>query len=189
MEFPTHLNSSTELNLHISQDPMTIEGRNSSLFAGEKVASFPSEHRGQFIEVQEGWTSPMDSLNHTGKQSLAHKGGNIQSKQGFIGCREKAWKVKKTKRRMVMGVDVGLEESCNLSLCALVGRLSYRSLCKQPITDWMQSSWVLLLGYSPELLTLSRGWFGFVFKNPKDTVLILERLWVFECSSLMLKRW
>jgi hypothetical protein len=94
---------------------------------------------------------------------------------------------KKTKRRMVMGVDVGLEESCNLSLCALVGRLSYRSLCNHPITDWMQSSWVPLLGYSPDLLTLSRGWFGFIFKNPEDTVLILERLWVFEGSSLMLK--
>jgi hypothetical protein len=131
----------------------------------------------------------VDSLKHTGKQSLAHEGGNFHSKRGFTGRREKVWKVKKTKRRMVMGVDVGLEESCNLSLCALVGRLSYRSLCNHPIIDWMQISWVPLLGYYPDLLTLSRGWFGFVFKNPEDTVLILERLWVFEGSSLMLKCW
>jgi hypothetical protein len=27
---------------------------------------------------------------------------------------------------------------------------------------------------------LSRGWFGFVFKNPEDTGLILERLWDYE---------
>jgi hypothetical protein len=43
---------------------------------------------------------------------------------------KKVWKPNKTKRKMVMGVDVGLEESVQLSLCTLVGRISYRSLCE-----------------------------------------------------------
>jgi hypothetical protein len=47
------------------------------------------------------------------------------------------WKLKKTKRGMVSGMDVGLEESCNLSLCALVGIFAYRSQCKMIITEWM----------------------------------------------------
>jgi hypothetical protein len=52
-----------------------------------------------------------------------------------------------------------------------------------------RESWVPLIGYSPELLTLPRGWFGFVFKNPEDSAFILGRFWDFEGGSLMLKRW
>jgi hypothetical protein len=66
-----------------------------------------------------------------------------------------------------MGADVGLEESCNLSLCALVGQLSYRSLCKQSLPAWVMTTWVPLLGYAPEVLFLSRGWFGFLFRTSR----------------------
>jgi hypothetical protein len=82
-----------------------------------------------------------------------------------------------------MGVDIGLEESYNLALCALVGCLSYRSLCKQPISYWVLSTWVPLLGYTPEVLTFSRGWFGFIFKSPEDTLLVLENMWVIDGNS------
>jgi hypothetical protein len=44
-------------------------------------------------------------------------------------------------------------------------------------------------GILPSYLPLSRGWFGFVFKNLEDTGFILGRLWDFEGGSLMLKRW
>jgi hypothetical protein len=104
---------------------------------------------------------------HFGRSSLKNKGGNFLRTQGVNGHRVKVWKANKSKRRMVMGEDIGLEESCNLSLCALVGRLSYRSMCKLPISDWMQSTWVPLLGYLPELLTLPRGWYGFIFRIRK----------------------
>jgi hypothetical protein len=46
-----------------------------------------------------------------------------------------------------------------------------------------------LLGYSPELVTLTRGWFGFIFKSPEDTMKVLEKTWVINGGSLMLKRW
>jgi hypothetical protein len=90
---------------------------------------------------------------------------------------------------MVLGMDIGLEDSCSLTMCALVGRLAYRFLCKLSVMEWMQATWEPILGYSSELLTLPRGWFGFVFKTPKDTVRILDNFWAFEGGSLILKRW
>jgi hypothetical protein len=88
-----------------------------------------------------------------------------------------------------MGMDIGLEESCNLALCALVGRLAYRSRCSSSIEEWVQRFWKPLLGYMPEILSLSRGWMGFMFKNPEDSELVLSKFWSFDRGSLMLKRW
>jgi hypothetical protein len=45
------------------------------------------------------------------------------------------------------------------------------------------------LGYSPEVLYLKKGWLGFICKSPEDASLLLNTLWVFGGSSLMLKRW
>jgi len=86
-----------------------------------------------------------------------------------------------------MGADIGLEETCNLALCALVGHLSYQSLCKIYLPSWVLATWDPLLGYSPKKKNLARGWFGFRFKNPEETLLILDKLLVVNDSSLMIK--
>jgi hypothetical protein len=41
----------------------------------------------------------------------------------------RVWKPKRQRRRLVIRMDVGLEETCQLSLCALVGRFSYKTRC------------------------------------------------------------
>jgi len=92
-------------------------------------------------------------------------------------------------RRMVLGADVGLEETCILALCGLVGRLSYAYLATEPFNDWMARTWVPILGYKPELHFLTKGWMGFVCKIPDDATLLLNNFWVLGGSSLMLKRW
>jgi hypothetical protein len=79
------------------------------------------------------------------------------------------WRPKKSKKRMVLGDDVGLEDSVNLALCTLVGRTSYRHLCKTDIVVWVQSTWKPLLGYTPEISYLTRGWFGFHLHSPEDS--------------------
>jgi hypothetical protein len=116
-------------------------------------------------------------------------GGRVHRAQGGKGPSLKAWKPNRLKRKMVLGGDIGLEESCNLALCALVGHLSYRTLCRQSLPDWVSSTWAPMLGYTPEVLTLSRGWFGFIFKSPEDTLVVLDKLWVIDGNNLMLKCW
>jgi hypothetical protein len=90
---------------------------------------------------------------------------------------------------MVLGAGVGLEESCRLALCGLVGRLSYSYLVSSPVAEWMEISWKPLLGYIPEIHYLTKGWMGFIFKSPEDASLFLNSFWVLGGSSLMLKRW
>jgi hypothetical protein len=86
-------------------------------------------------------------------------------------------------------MDVGLTEACNLALCALVGRLSYKDKSNQSLEDWIAASWQPLLGYLPRVLFLQHGWFGFIFRSPEDTVQILDKFWAIGGGSLMLKRW
>jgi hypothetical protein len=101
----------------------------------------------------------------------------------------KSLEAKKTKRKLVLGMDVGLEESCTLSLCTLVGRIAYRSRCSSALEDWMKLYWLPFLGYCPELINLPRGWLGFMFKNPEDSEKVLNSFWSYDGGSLMLKRW
>jgi hypothetical protein len=48
------------------------------------------------------------------------------------------WASKKTKKKLVLGVDISLEDSVSMALCSLVGRLSYRHLCTTDLDDWMK---------------------------------------------------
>jgi hypothetical protein len=46
-----------------------------------------------------------------------------------------------------------------------------------------------MLGYSPELVTLTRGWYCFIFNTPEDSMKVLGKTWIINGGSLMLKRW
>jgi hypothetical protein len=99
------------------------------------------------------------------------------------------WKSSKRSKRLVLGDGVGFENLCLMSTCALVGRLSYSRLSPQPLEDWIKSNWFPLLGYSPDVQFLKKGWLCFLCKSPDDATKLLSSLWVYGGSSLMLKRW
>jgi hypothetical protein len=105
------------------------------------------------------------------------------------GSRVKAWILNCSKRKLMLGEDIGLEDTVSLALCALVGRFSYRARSMMPLCDWVSENWYLLLGYIPEVVFLTKGWFDFHFKRAEDSALILEKLWSYGGGSLMLKRW
>lgn len=52
--------------------------------------------------------------------------GKVLRVSGGNQGRKKLWKPRKAKRKMVLRDDVGLKEACNLALCTLVARFSYR---------------------------------------------------------------
>jgi hypothetical protein len=101
----------------------------------------------------------------------------------------RAWTSKITKRKMVLGDDIGLKDSVSLSLCALVGQISYKDLCRSELTPWVHSTWWPLLGYDPKITHLTCGWLCFHFKSPEDSSYILEHLWTLDGGSLLLKLW
>jgi hypothetical protein len=119
--------------------------------------------------------------------SNTHRASSLPHREASIG--RKQWKINRKTKRLVLGDDVGLENLCKMSVCALVGRISYKSLNPQPLEDWMKTNWLPLLGYCPEVLYLKKGWLSFLCRDPEDATKLLSSLWVFGGSSLMLKRW
>ena len=114
---------------------------------------FHSKSRGLFTTVECGaGLAPADSTLGTIAKDISEilYGDSNQIKsplespvQGFSGKRksfkrsERVWKPKRTKRSMVLGMDIRLKDSCSLAMCALVGRLAYCLLCKLSVSEWM----------------------------------------------------
>jgi hypothetical protein len=74
--------------------------------------------------------APFDTSRST---RPAHK-----AKPTTIGGRRpnhRPWIPKKTKKKLVLGVDIGLENSVSMALCSPVGRLSYKYLCNTNLDD------------------------------------------------------
>jgi hypothetical protein len=92
-------------------------------------------------------------------------------------------------RELVLGSDISLMETCNMSFCGLVGQVSYHYLSQEPIQAWMDKNWQPILGYSPRVFFLEKGWLGFQCRSSEDAEILLETRWVFGASSLMIKRW
>jgi hypothetical protein len=122
------------------------------------------------------------------KVSVSDRQNDLHPKPSLIGNRKRAWKPNKRVRRMVLGDDVGLEETCKIALCGMVGRLAYSYLADRPISDWVLQNWAPILGYAPKILYLTKGWMGFICKSSEDVSLLLNKFWVLGRSSLMLKR-
>jgi hypothetical protein len=125
---------------------------------------------------------------HTGSSTL---GGNcipLNSKPTNY-YRRNQWKTNRKAKRMVLGNDVGLEDTCRLTLCDLVGRISYSYLSKDSLELWINSQWLPLIGYIPKVMYLTKGWIGFICNFLKDVTLLLSSFWVFGGSSIMLKWW
>jgi hypothetical protein len=95
----------------------------------------------------------------------------------------------KSVKRMVLGSDIGLEDTCRMALCGLVGRFTYSNLCEEKFSVWLERVWLPVLGYIPEVYFLTKGWIGFICNCPEDVATLLGKNWVNGTSSLMLKRW
>jgi hypothetical protein len=92
-------------------------------------------------------------------------------------------------KRLVLGDDVGLEDSCRMAVYGLVGRMAYKNLYVENFTVWLERIWVPVIGYLPEIIFLTKGWVGIICASPEDVELLLSRKWINGKSSLLLKRW
>jgi hypothetical protein len=101
----------------------------------------------------------------------------------------KAWKKKKGKLKVTLGRNIGMEAAGCFFVRGLVGRFGYGALGARDIHEWVEDSWLPVLGYSSKVYVIIKGFFFFLFKSAMDAELILQRNWVVKSGSLMLKRW
>jgi hypothetical protein len=139
----------------------SLNKRPPSLFSNPPVLSFPAETHpapdlhSRFLDGAQRDRDRPPLVPSTGLDS-----NKVSTHTDRAPIRRKVWKASKHTKRLVLGDGVGLEDLCKMSTSALVGRISYKSLSRQPLEDWIQSSWLPLLGYAPEVLFLKKG--GFV---------------------------
>jgi hypothetical protein len=48
------------------------------------------------------------------------------------------WVAKKTIRRIVLGFDIGLEDTCQMALCGIVGRFADSNLNAEKLSVWLE---------------------------------------------------
>jgi hypothetical protein len=89
---------------------------------------------------------------------------------------------------MVLGSNIGLEDTYTLAVYGLVGRFAYGNLCVEKLIVWLERVWSPVLGYLLEVFYLTKGWMGFFCNTPEDVASLLEKNSVNGASSLMLKR-
>jgi hypothetical protein len=97
-----------------------------------------------------------------------------KNKHLSVFCKKKKqWTSNKVHRKMVFSFDVGLEDTCWLALCEVVGRLAYGHLCRDKFLVWSDRVWSSVLGYNLELVQLPKGWWGVISHSPDDVDLLL----------------
>jgi len=137
--------------------PLLTSPSSSSL--NPNISHFTKENPAHFPVVASTTGKTPDALwrdDHWKRKNLL-KHSQEGRRVGFTSwVRRRQWKAKKTIHKMVLGSDVGLTETCSLSMCRLVGRLSYNYLYKVSLLDWIENTWKPLLGYKPELVTLTK---------------------------------
>ena len=57
------------------------------------------------------------------------------------------------------------------------------------IHGWVEEVCKPLLGYTPIVYTLVKGWHCFFLNSSKDVAVLMERVWNYINGSIMLKRW
>jgi hypothetical protein len=91
----------------------------------------------------------------------------------LTGWKQKLWKPNKVTKNLVLGSDIGLEETYLMSLCGLVGQVSYHYLPQEPLQAWIEKTWCPILGYMPKVIFLAKEWLGFICQTPEDTIILM----------------
>jgi hypothetical protein len=65
----------------------------------------------------------------------------------------------------------------DLASKALVGHFQGHIMGMDKLKEWINVSWKLVLGYSPKVFVLVRGWMGFIFQLEEYVKKVLKSMW------------
>jgi len=106
----------------------------------------------------------------------------------ILKCRRQ-WETNKLVKRMVLGSDIGLKDTCRMVLYGLVGRFAYSNMCAEKLLVWLEQVWLPVLGYAPEVYLLTKGWIGFPCNGPEDVATLIDVKSVSGNNIFMLMQW
>jgi len=178
-----------------------VEGFDKVADAG--VARFVKERCGTRGGVEEEARAPADvnverdcdkppHVEERGKGKVREAG---HSKEGFekhSGPKKKR-KTSWIKSRQVgvyaVGEDVEWHNILEMSKLTIVGKVIGRFFARRTMVSWVDRFWKEVVGYSPVVDLLTRGWFAVTFAKEEDLPKILNRSWSLDHSPVLLKKW
>ena len=101
----------------------------------------------------------------------------------------KVVKDRKRRDKLVLGVDVSMEEAEDLSLTAVVGHVRGKRFGRGFLRRWAAEQWKHLLDSTPEVRVLTKGWFSFILHNKGEVDAVLGRQWSMHGVPIVLKSW
>ena len=101
----------------------------------------------------------------------------------------KAVKDRKRRDKLVLGVDLSMEEAEDTSLTAVVGHVHGKRFGHGFLRRWEAEQWKHLLDTAPEVRILIKGWFSFIMHSKGEVDAVLGRQWSMHGVPIVLKRW
>ena len=71
----------------------------------------------------------------------------------------------------------------------LVGKIHGRNPTQDEMGNWVRRNWRGLRGNEPEITSLGKGWFRFLFNYKDDSNFVLGKFWNFSKTPFKLKKW
>ena len=139
-----------------------------------------SEHR--------GYASPITDAGVLKGVEVVTKGA-AENRKGSPKRRKRSWVKSRTVGSYAVGEDIKWDRVLVMSQKTLVGRVMGRNFARKTVVEWVDENWREILGYTPEVDMLLRGWFAVVVKTEDDMRLILNKNWHLNHSPVLLKPW
>jgi len=129
-----------------------------------------------------------EGLLHEAESLLApRKGGS--GKVVVPKKKPKAVTNRPRKDRLVLGIDVEMEEVEDLSKVAVVGHVRGKRFSIGFLRRWVDGQLKVLVPIAPEIRVLTKGWFSFIFHSSAEVEAVLRRQWVMNRVPIILKKW
>ena len=85
----------------------------------------------------------------------------------------KVVKDRKRRDKLVLGVDVSMEEAEDMSLTAVVGHVRGKRFGRGFLQRWAAEQWTHLMDLAPEVRVLTKGWFSFILHSKREVDVVL----------------
>ena len=87
----------------------------------------------------------------------------------------KAIKYRKRRDKLVLGVDVSMEEAEDMSMTVVVGHVRGKRFGRGFLRRWAAEQWTHLLDTTPKVRVLTKGWFSFILHSKKEVDVVMGR--------------
>jgi hypothetical protein len=77
--------------------------------------------------------------------------------------------------RTIIGEDISIDEIPQITGKLLVGKFNGKAQGEKALSGWLDHQWKPLLGYSPGVHFLTRGWISFLFWSDEDCELVQNK--------------